>query len=236
MLFQPLHTRRSSHPNPFAALSPSSLYQGFRVLSWCPVFTAAIRTTKTRVEGKIHQVFVWSRWRKRTILRTVSPSVAGSFLSVPEPLLGDDGGGPPHHREIVRTHWPLLGRFSQVFVLVVAEPGDRLRKSKKVSGLYEIPKPHHRKTPERKGVIHIHYGGQGQKKAYGNTAAGRWREKAMKEKTNRKTERRSDRRTKKKKKKASWKRRNKRKINTVWKKERLTKTRGRKKERLIKKR
>lgn len=159
MLFQPLHTRRSSHPNPFAALSPSSLYQGFRVLSWCPVFTAAIRTTKTRVEGKIHQVFVWSRWRKRTILRTVSPSVAGSFLSVPEPLLGDDGGGPPHHREIVRTHWPLLGRFSQVFVLVVAEPGDRLRKSKKVSGLYEIPKPHHRKTPERKGVIHIHYSG-----------------------------------------------------------------------------
>lgn len=161
MLFQPLHTRRSSHPNPFAALSPSSLYQGFRVLSWCPVFTAAIRTTKTRVEGKIHQVFVWSRWRKRTILRTVSPSVAGSFLSVPEPLLGDDGGGPPHHREIVRTHWPLLGRFSQVFVLVVAEPGDRLRKSKKVSGLYEIPKPHHRKTPERKGVIHIHYSGGG---------------------------------------------------------------------------
>lgn len=121
-----LPPRRSSPSKPFAALFHSSLDQVFRVLSWCPVFTAAIRTTKTRVEGKIPPGFCLEQMEKEDDSVDSLP-FSLLFLNVPKPLLGDDGGRPPHHCEIVRAHWPLLGCFSQVFILVIAEPGDRLR-------------------------------------------------------------------------------------------------------------
>lgn len=58
----------------------------------------------------------------------LSLSVAGSFLSVLKPLLWDDSRWPPHHCQIVHTHWALLGCFPQVFILIITESGDRLKK------------------------------------------------------------------------------------------------------------
>lgn len=43
------------------------------------------------------------------------------------PVLGNDGGAPPHHRQVVCAHWSLLGLFPQVLVFVITQPWDGLK-------------------------------------------------------------------------------------------------------------